>query len=80
MKTNELKKGDKIILRNGWRGIIEDNKKGNTRLATVFGTNIEIGSVYSHNIMFVEKEEEIIEIEHTKQQKNYRERLKRMGW
>jgi hypothetical protein len=53
MKTNDLKKGDTVILRNGWSARIEDNKKGNIRLATVFGHYTETGSVYSHDIMRV---------------------------
>ena len=53
MFTNELKKGDKIRLRNGWDATIEDNLKGNTRLCTVYGICTEMGSVYSHDIVGV---------------------------
>jgi preprotein translocase subunit YajC len=35
MQTNELKKGDRVVLANGWQATIEDNHKVNTRLATV---------------------------------------------
>jgi hypothetical protein len=52
MKTNELKKGDRVRLTNGWDAIVEDNKKGNTRVCTVFGYFTEMGSVYSHDIKF----------------------------
>lgn len=51
MKTNELKKGDRVQLRNGWFATIADNMKGNTRLAKVEGFVTEIGSVYSHDIV-----------------------------
>lgn len=51
MKTNEMKKGTHILLRNGWEAVIEDNAKGNTRLCTVFGDFEEMGSVYSHDIV-----------------------------
>jgi hypothetical protein len=51
VKTNELKKGDLIRLRNGWLGVIADNQKGNTRMATVHGHYTETGSVYSHDIV-----------------------------
>ena len=51
MKTNDLKKGDRVQLRNGWYATIADNKKGNTRLATVEGFVTETGSVYSHDIV-----------------------------
>jgi hypothetical protein len=53
MKTNDLKKGAIVVLRNGWQARIEDNKKGNIRLATVFGHYTEIGSVYAHDIVRV---------------------------
>lgn len=69
MKTNELKKGDRILLRNGWYGTIKDNMKGNTRLAEVEGYFTEIGSVYSHDIEFYINEDELpVEIEYTKKQ------------
>lgn len=50
MKTNDLKKGTAIILRNGWRAELLDNRKGNTRLAMVYGIVQEAGSVYAHDI------------------------------
>ncbi len=52
MKTNELKKGQRVLLRNGWYATIEDNKKGNIRMATVEGFYTEMGSVYSHDIEY----------------------------
>ena len=51
MVTNDLKKGDLVMLRNGWQARIADNRKGNTRLCTVYGFETEMGSVYSHDIM-----------------------------
>ena len=51
MKTNELKKGCRIQLRNGWYATIEDNLKGNTRMATVEGYCTEMGSVYSFDVV-----------------------------
>lgn len=53
MFTNDLKKGDKVRLRNGWNARIEDNKKGTTRMCTTYGFATEMGSVYSHNIVMV---------------------------
>ena len=50
--TNELKKGDRVVLRNGWMATVMDNKKGNTRDCEVEGNYTEIGSVYSHDIMY----------------------------
>jgi len=37
MTPNDLKKGDFVLLRNGWEARLEDSKKGNVRLCTVFG-------------------------------------------
>ena len=72
MKTNDLKKGDRVQLRNGWFATIADNAKGNTRIATVEGFETETGSVYSHDIMHAlaapygaEVEETWMRVEHT---------------
>ena len=52
MKTNELKKGDWIILQGTeWRGEMWDNMKGQTRIVDVYGFEHEAGSVYSHDIL-----------------------------
>jgi hypothetical protein len=65
MKTNDLKKGDRIRLRNGWYGTIADNARGNIRMARVEGFVTETGSVYSHDIVqFIEAGLPIM-IEHT---------------
>jgi hypothetical protein len=50
LKTNDLKKGAIVRLRNGWLAEIADNKKGNIRLAKVYGIETEYGSVYAHDI------------------------------
>ena len=51
MVTNELKKGDRVLLANGWYATIADNAKGNIRVADVEGFFRETGSVYSHDIV-----------------------------
>ncbi len=51
MKTNDIKKGTRIRLANGWNATMYDNKKGNIRMAEVEGIYTEIGSVYSHDII-----------------------------
>jgi hypothetical protein len=53
MKTNDLKKGARVLLENGWHATIEDNAKGNTRVATVEGFVTEMGSIYAHDIVAV---------------------------
>ena len=56
MKTNELKKGTRIKLRNGWEAELWDNCKGNTRVANVFGMFEEAGSIYAHDIVAYKKD------------------------
>jgi hypothetical protein len=76
MKTNELKKGVRVRLRNGWEATIKDNMRGNTRLAEVYGYHTETGSVYAHDIEYVINEvddngharREYVPVEHTKAQ------------
>lgn len=53
MKTNEIRKGMRIRLNNGWFATMADNAKGNIRMADVEGLYRETGSVYSHDIVAV---------------------------
>ena len=53
MTPNDLKKGETVLLRNGWEARLEDSKKGNVRLCTVYGFETEMGSVYAHDIIAV---------------------------
>lgn len=48
--TNDIKKGEMVMLANGWEARIEDNRKGNVRMATVYGMYTDIGSIYSSDI------------------------------
>jgi hypothetical protein len=49
-ETNKLKKGTRVVLRNGWEAVLEDNKRGAIRMATVEGFYTEMGSIYAHDI------------------------------
>lgn len=70
IKTNEIRKGTKVLLRNGFEAIIDDNKKGNIRFARVFGIYEELGSIYAHDICTAYMPDgEICEIELTPAQK-----------
>jgi len=73
MKTNELKKGIQIKLRNGWNAEIKDNMRGDIRMALVFGTYTETGSVYSHDIMTALTDNGWVDIEHTPAQLKLKE-------
>jgi hypothetical protein len=80
MKTNDLKRGSRIKLANGWEADIADNMKGNTRLATVFGEFTETGSVYAHDITHVKIADDWHPVEHTPTQTKLKEQLKRIGF
>lgn len=57
MLTNDLRKGAYVKLASGMEARIEDNKKGNIRLCTVYGEDVgmftEMGSVYAHDMRYV---------------------------
>lgn len=78
IKTNDIKKEERIRLRNGWYATMEDNLRGNTRVATVEGHVTEIGSVYSHDIMYVERDGAWQPVTHTPSQDRLRSDLGRM--
>lgn len=79
MKTNELKKGVRIRLRNGWYGTIADNARGTIRMATVEGDYTETGSVYAHDILAAQNEDGSWAIvEHTPAQLKLREQVERV--
>lgn len=53
MLANDIKKGMRVKLKNGWFGTMADNAKGNIRRVDVEGIEREIGSVYTHDIVGV---------------------------
>tara|TARA_R100000306_G_C4255796_1_gene82749 strand:- start:223 stop:468 length:246 start_codon:yes stop_codon:yes gene_type:complete len=81
MKTNDLKKGDRCQLRNGWFATMADNMKGNIRCATVEGYETETGSVYAHDIKLaiVEGGSPVV-IEHTPAQLKLQATVEGLGW
>ena len=66
--TNDLKKGVRIQLANGWFGTIADNAKGPTRMATVEGYETETGSVYAHDIVRAKIDGVWVSVSHTEKQ------------
>lgn len=78
IKTNELKKGALVILRNGWEARLEDNKKGQVRLATVWGYETEMGSIYAHDIAYAVVDGQRVAVTHTEPQLNLRDTLERL--
>ena len=59
---NDLKKGDLVMLKSEMMARIEDNKKGQIRMAYVFGEAVglfnEMGSIYATDIVAVNVNEE----------------------
>ena len=56
IEPNDIKKGDIGYLKNGWKFEMMDNKNGNIRMAMVHGDFPEMGSIYTHDIAFIEKD------------------------
>ena len=55
MLANNMRKGTVVRLNGtGWRATIADNAKGLIRMADVEGFYREIGSIYVHDIAYVE--------------------------
>lgn len=79
VKTNDLKKGTPITLRNGWAAIIMDNKKGDIRLAEVDGLFKEIGSIYAHDIDTAFINGEWVIVDYTKSQLQLKEMVDNIG-
>lgn len=71
--TNDLKKGTRIKLANGWYGTLMDNRKGNVRMAEVEGLYTEMGSVYGHDIVQALVGKEWMAVAHTPQQTKSRQ-------
>jgi hypothetical protein len=69
MLQNDMKKGQLGVLKNGWKFRIEDNKKGNIRMATVYGIFTEMGSIYTRDIATVEVDGVSERLEQTPAQK-----------
>lgn len=79
VKTNDLKKGTPITLKNGWAAIIMDNKKGDIRLAEVDGLVKEIGSIYAHDIDTAFINGEWVLVDHTKSQLQLKDMVDNLG-
>jgi hypothetical protein len=80
MKTNDLKKGQRVLLRCGWQGTMADNGKGDTRIVVVEGNYRETGSVYTHDIVNARNaagEWELVE--HTPEQHGVRQLAVELG-
>lgn len=73
MKTNDLKKGVRVRLANGWEADVADNARGDIRMCKVYGLYTEIGSVYSHDIVAALIDGNWVTVEHTPKQVKLRQ-------
>ena len=80
IKTNDIKKGTRVQLRNGWFATLVDNARGNTRLASVEGYVTETGSIYAHDIVRAQVANSWVTVGHTKQQGVLRDRITQFGY
>ena len=81
MKTNDIKKGQRIQQRNGWYGTMADSKKGNIRYVNVEGDFEEMGSVYAHDIVRARDDNGVWHtVEHTDAQLKLRSKVRSMGF
>lgn len=90
MTTNEIKKGMKVkvfleFVGKEVDGIMMDNKKGNSRIVHVKGSQVglvdEMGGVYGYNITKVVNDDgTTVDIVHTEQQLKSKEMNHSMGF
>lgn len=79
MTTNDIRKGMRFKLANGWLATMKDNKRGNIRMAEVEGIHTEIGSVYAHDIIAVQKDDVWHTVKLTESQKKHAQTVKALG-
>lgn len=81
MKTNDIRKGQRIQQRNGWFGTMQDSKKGNIRCVEVEGIYKEMGSIYAHEIVRAQDAQGIWHtVEHTPAQLKLQARVVALGF
>jgi len=80
MKTNELKKGCRVQLTNGWYATMFDDRKGDTRMAIVEGHVTETDMVYSHDIVRAECNNVWVMVTHTPKQTSLRALTHTLGF
>ena len=82
MFSKDLKKGDRVLLKNGWEATIKGSASGTTTLCEVYGYETEIGSVYTHDIEAHQVSGLcwVRDIELTKSQIKCQQMANAMGW
>ena len=78
MTTNDIRKGMRFKPANGWLATMKDNKRGNIHVAKVEGIHTEIGSVYTHDIIAVQKDD-VCTVKLTDSQEKHAQTVKALG-
>ena len=76
IRTNQLKKGARVRMRNGCEAIVVKECDGNTLIAKVFGAFTETGSIYAHNIVATDVDGKWVEVEITEEQARFYREVK----
>jgi hypothetical protein len=80
VRANDLKKGSRVLLRNGWEADLIDNGKGNTRYAKVYGDYTEMGSVYTKDILEAKVGENWKKVALSAAQRKAAKKIRAAGW
>ncbi len=80
MKSNDIKKGMRMRLNNGWFATMLDNRRGNIRLMEVEGYATDVGSQYVWDIHSVEVDGKWESVDLTPKQIKDRNRIKALGF
>lgn len=76
--TNQIKKGMRVLMQNGMRATMGDNRRGNVRFITDCGPLKDSGDEYAHKILAVELKGKWVPVTHTPAQIKMRQRTELM--
>jgi hypothetical protein len=79
IRTDQLKKGTRVRMRNGWEAIVVKKCDGNTLMAEVFGDFTETGSIYAHDIVVAVVDGKWVDVEMTEEQAQFYEQVKSLN-
>lgn len=80
IKTNDVKKGTRIKMDDGFEGYMQDNVRGNIRLISIVTPQGEDwGSTYAHRIKQAFVDGKWVDVELTREQIKMRASLDAMG-
>lgn len=75
IRAEQLKKGMRVRLQNGWEADVTKKCDGNTLVATVFGDSTETGSIYVQDVAAAMIDGKWVNVEMTEEQSQFSEVL-----